>query len=160
MNKKVLTAVVLLCVSGAAFSQRQKTAQPAKAVAAQLERGRYLVDDVGQCGDCHTPRNEKGEFIKEQWLAGSPLMFTPSVPIPDWTPVAPGIAGLPGWETADAVSFLSTGTARNRGPARPPMPHYRLTKPDAEAVVAYLRSLRAPGATAADTSAGSAAAAR
>ena len=56
-------------------------------------------------------------------------------------PKAPNIAGLPGWETADAVKFLMTGTAFNGLPARPPVPQYRMNKQDAEAVVAYLGSL-------------------
>jgi len=28
--------------------------------AAKVERGKYLVENVGMCGDCHTPRNERG----------------------------------------------------------------------------------------------------
>jgi len=36
------------------------------AKAAVIARGKYLVEDSGQCQDCHTPRNEKGEFVKEK----------------------------------------------------------------------------------------------
>ncbi len=38
----------------------------------KLERGRYLVEQVALCGDCHTPHNEKGEPIREKLLQGAP----------------------------------------------------------------------------------------
>jgi len=37
---------------------------------AQIEHGRYLVECIGMCGDCHSPRNDKGEFDRSQWLQG------------------------------------------------------------------------------------------
>jgi mono/diheme cytochrome c family protein len=107
----------------------------------KVERGRYLVQGVAGCGDCHTPTNEKGEPLTGKDLKGAPLMFKPTVPVPNWADKAPNIAGLPGWEDAAAVKFLMTGIAYNGLGPRPPMPSYRMNKEDAEAVVAYLRSL-------------------
>jgi mono/diheme cytochrome c family protein len=107
-------------------------------------RGKYLVDRVGMCADCHSPRNERGEFLKDRWLWGSPLDFKPEHPIPGWAPVAPPIAGLPGWTEEQAVRFLTTGKDRDGRAAGPPMPQYRLSKGDAEAVVAHLMSLTPP----------------
>jgi Cytochrome c len=106
-----------------------------------LARGKYLVDQVGMCGDCHSPRDEKGEFIKEKYLKGAVLIFKPIVPMPVWADKSPNIVGLPGWEDAAAVKFLMTGIAYNDLPGRPPMPQYRFNKQDATAIVAYLRSL-------------------
>jgi len=37
---------------------------------------------------------------------------------------------------------LETGELDNRTPPQPPMPPFRMTRDDAEAVVAYLKSLR------------------
>jgi len=34
----------------------------------QLTRGKYLVERVGMCADCHSPGNERGEFIRARWL--------------------------------------------------------------------------------------------
>jgi mono/diheme cytochrome c family protein len=110
--------------------------------ASKVEQGRYLVEQVALCGDCHTPHNEKGEPIREKLLQGSPLPFKPSIPMPVWADKAPNIAGLPGWEDKDAIKFLMTGLAYNDLPGRPPMPQYRLKQEDAEAMVAYLRSLK------------------
>lgn len=108
----------------------------------QLRRGRYLVDGVGVCGDCHTPRNERGEPDRAAELQGAPIDFRPVHPMPQWAEYAPRIAGLPGMSHQDAVRLFETGDLNGRQ-MRPPMPPYRLNHEDAEAVVAYLRSLKA-----------------
>jgi mono/diheme cytochrome c family protein len=118
-----------------------QTPQKKTASAALVSRGKYLVEDTGKCGDCHTPFSEKGEPIKEQWLQGATLAFKPTVPMPVWADKSPSIAGLPGWEKDAAIKFMMTGIASNGLPARPPMPQYRFNLQDAEAVVAYLKSL-------------------
>jgi hypothetical protein len=108
----------------------------------QIAHGEYLVKTIGQCGDCHTPMNEKGEFIEGKWLQGKKLEFAPTVPMPVWTDTSPNIAGLPDWNHEKAVQFFMTGLAPNGQPARPPMPQYKMNRSDAEAVVAYLESLK------------------
>ena len=108
----------------------------------QIAHGEYLVKAIGQCGDCHTPMNEKGEFIPGKWLQGKKLDFAPTVPMPVWADTSPNIAGLPGWDHEKAVQFFMTGLAPNGQPARPPMPAYKMNGADAEAVVAYLQSLK------------------
>lgn len=109
--------------------------------AQRLARGKYLVENVGMCADCHAPRNEKGEFDQARWLQGSPLAFAPTVPMPAWANVAPAIAGLPGLNEADAVKFLETGVLPGGRQPRPPMPAFRMSHEDAGAVVLYLKSL-------------------
>jgi mono/diheme cytochrome c family protein len=111
------------------------------AAAAKIARGKYLVENVGLCGDCHTPRDERGTPIADKQLQGAPIGFKPTVPIPVWADKAPRIAGLPGWDNAAAIKFMMTGIAYNGMPSNPPMPPYRFNKQDAEAVVAYLKSL-------------------
>ncbi len=108
----------------------------------QVARGEYLVKGIGQCGDCHTPFNMTGGFVMDKWLQGKKLEFAPLVPIPIWADTAPNIAGLPGWDTQKAVQFFMTGLAPNGQPSRPPMPAYHMNRADAEAVVAYLKSLK------------------
>lgn len=106
-----------------------------------IAKGKYLVDDVGQCADCHSPRNEEGEYVREKWLRGAPIFFKPTVPVPVWAEFAPPIAGLPGWTDEQAIRFLTTGETPAGGPARIPMPAFRFNREDAVAVAAYLRSL-------------------
>jgi mono/diheme cytochrome c family protein len=115
-------------------------AETAPAPAALLERGRYLVEGVGLCADCHTPRNEKGEFVTAHWLRGAPIGFAPAMPMP-WAPVAPPIAGLPSMTAEQAVAFLMQGKRPDGTMPRPPMPPYRLNEEDARAMVAYLKSI-------------------
>jgi mono/diheme cytochrome c family protein len=131
-----VTAAVMCLASILAGQQKSHTGSGAK-----IARGKYLVESIGMCGDCHTPRNEKGEFVKEQWLQGTTLDFKPTVPMPVWAEKSVNIAGLPGWEKDAAIRFFMTGVGSNGLPPRPPMPQYRFSQADAEAVVAYLQSL-------------------
>jgi mono/diheme cytochrome c family protein len=130
--------ITLFVLSVIAITAASPAPSPSK-----LERGKYLVDQVAMCGDCHTPRNEKGEPVIEKYLKGTPLSFKPIVPIPGWADKSPNIAGLPGWGEKDAIKFLMTGLAYNDLPGRPPMPQYRFNQEDATAIVAYLQSLGA-----------------
>ncbi|MFZ0761188.1 MAG: c-type cytochrome [Candidatus Sulfotelmatobacter sp.] len=118
--------------------------RPRGVSSALIAHGKYLVERVGLCGDCHTPHDDKGEPIQGQWLQGAPIPFKPIVPMPVWAYKSPAIAGLPRWEKEAAIRFFMTGIADSGLPARPPMPQYRFNQPDAEAIVAYLKSL-APG---------------
>ena len=45
----------------------------------QLKRGDYIVNQVGLCIDCHSPRDEKGALLKDRQLRGSPIGFAPTV---------------------------------------------------------------------------------
>lgn len=132
-------AVGMVCLVFAlpGFAQTGKPASKA-----QIAHGEYLVKGVGECSDCHTPMNEKGEPISGKWLQGSKLTFGPLAPMPAWAGTAPGIAGLPGWTTQQAVHLLMTGLDRSGRRLRPPMPQFRMNHSDAEAVVAYLKSLK------------------
>jgi mono/diheme cytochrome c family protein len=137
LTKTIFAVIVAVLCLGTMLTAQQKSHAGTSAKAA---RGKYLVESIGMCGDCHTPRNEKGEFVKEQWLQGTTLDFKPTVSMPVWDKSV-NIAGLPGWDKDAAIKFFMTGTAYNGLPARPPMPQYRYTQQDAEAIVAYLQSL-------------------
>jgi mono/diheme cytochrome c family protein len=107
---------------------------PAPAVAdapvGLVARGDYLVGDAGQCRDCHGSNLQGGPAPKGP----------PGVP---WATNAPKIAGLPMFQNdADAVQFLRTAVLPTGHNALPPMPHYNFHREDAEAIVAYLRSLK------------------
>lgn len=132
-----LTVFILLGTMTLTAAEKQT------APAAKIAHGKYLVERVGMCSDCHTPRDDKGEPIREKWLQGAVLPIKPIGPMPVWAGESADIAGLPGWSTEEAIRFFMTGIARNGLPARPPMPTYRFNQSDAEAVVAYLKSLAA-----------------
>ena len=118
-------------------------AQPpaAPATDAQIERGKYLVEHVAMCAECHTPKTDKGEYDRTAWLQGDVLDYKPVHPMP-FAAVAPPIAGMPGFTDEKALYFLETGIDLTGKLAMPPMPPYRFKHEDAVAVLAYLRSLK------------------
>ncbi len=125
-----------------AASKDAKPATESTSNAALIARGKYLVTGAGQCGDCHTPMDKKGQPIKSQALQGAPIMFKPTVPVPGWTDMSMPLVGLPTMASdEDAISFFTTGKHLNGKSAAPPMPQFRFNKKDAEAIVAYLKSL-------------------
>lgn len=145
MKKSFVIAGVVAGLTIAFFSIGWASPNSAKATQAEIKRGEYLVKGIGQCADCHTPFTPTGGFVMDKWLQGKKLEFAPLVPIPIWAPASPNIAGLEGWDTEKAVQFLMTGLTPNGQPARPPMPQYKMNRADAEAVVAYLKSLKPTG---------------
>ena len=46
----------------------------------KVARGKYLVDEVARCGDCHTPKLQDGSFVKSATLRGTQLNFAAAVP--------------------------------------------------------------------------------
>jgi len=137
----LLTFAALPATEPATTKSSARTHDPAL-----VRRGDYLVNQVGLCTDCHSPRDEHGAFLKGKHLLGAQIPFAPTVPMPAWAVAAPPIAGLPaGWTEDAATHFLMTGERPfNMPPVRPPMPPFRLSQDDAQAVVAYLQSLAAP----------------
>ena len=127
----------LLLTASVAAAQGQPAANRAKLIA----HGKYLVTRVAGCTDCHSPHNERGEEIAGRELQGAPLNFQPIHPVPGWVAAAPPIAGLEGWAESHAIHFLMTGLDRSNKHPGPPMPPYCLSRRDAEAVVAYLKSM-------------------
>ena len=117
----------------------------AEAAQSPVDRGRYIVTSVGTCGDCHSPMDAAGQVPPGRALTGAQLPFAPTVPMPVWQAIAPPIAGGPvGWTDAQLTAFLQTGKKPDGTMARPPMPAFRLNAEDAQAVAAYLKTLR-PG---------------
>ena len=111
----------------------------------QIERGRYLVT-IGGCTDCHTPGHFLGKPDMTRMLGGSEVGFEiPGLGVfygPNLTPDPE--TGLGKWSEADIVKAIQTGVrpdGRGLVPIMPWPAFAKLTKSDAEAVAAYLKSL-------------------
>ncbi|SMX22291.1 c-type cytochrome [Boseongicola aestuarii] len=66
------------------------------------ERGRYLVEAIGHCGECHTPRTVLGGLQNNRWMAGAPD--------PSGKGKVPGITPAQlDWSEADIAYYLETG---------------------------------------------------
>lgn len=106
---------------------------------AALNNGAYLVNALGHCGECHTPRNFLGGQKKDRWLAGGKL---PEGRVPNLTPTR-----LKRWNDAQLTEFLRSGaTPEGDAPSDTMYEVIRnttgqLTPSDVEALIAYLRSL-------------------
>jgi mono/diheme cytochrome c family protein len=128
------SSVLVLTLACAAFS------------ADKVARGKYLVEEVAKCQDCHTPRGPDGQLDKASWLKGAVLDFQPIQPVPGWHKASPdltsGGALFQRWGEKGLVEFLKTGKGPKGNPAGPPMPTYTMDGEDAAAMVAYLKSLK------------------
>jgi len=114
---------------------------------AQVERGRYLVEEVAKCPECHTPRNERGELKRDAWLRGARIWIRPVTPIANWADRAPALAGFPSLTEAEGERVLEKGIGPEGEELRPPMHIYHMNHADAQAIIAYLKSLpRGPAA--------------
>lgn len=111
-----------------------------------VARGKYLVNEVARCGDCHTPRGADGKPDAAKHLKGATLDFQPTGTIPGWHKTTPDITSTSRlwdrWKEEGLVKFLETGLNPRGHAADPPMPAYNLTHADAQAVVDYLKSLQ------------------
>jgi hypothetical protein len=138
----VLTCVLTLSATrilGSARSQPQKSAVSAQA--GSIQRGRYLVEEVAKCSECHTPRDARGQLDAARWLQGAPTWILPARPTTAWAYRAPALAGFPGYSDADGATILEQGKGPRGTNLLPPMHIYHMTHEDASAVIAYLRSL-------------------
>lgn len=115
-------------------------AQPA--TDSDREHGRYLVEQVAMCVQCHTPRDADGSLIRSKLFMGAPMPVSGPPWATQWAVVTPRIAGLPGYSEADAVRLLTQGIGRNGQPPMLPMPPFRMSERDAKDVYAYLSTLR------------------
>lgn len=139
---RLFTIALLLA---AADAGTPANAQPKEAKAtnqsAQIARGDYIVNGLVRCTRCHTPLTPSGERDKGRWLTGAPIYMQPTYKTSEWALVAPRIAGRPPGTDADFIRLMTTGIARTGEPPRMPMLRLRMTREDAEAVLAYLKSL-------------------
>jgi mono/diheme cytochrome c family protein len=108
-----------------------------------LERGAYLVNGIGNCGNCHSPQQPDGT-LSGPALSGGKALLAPGVVAysPNLTPDPE--TGLGGWTEQQIVTALREGHTPTGDVLRPPMPiaFYRgVSDRDARAIAVYLRSL-------------------
>ena len=119
-----------------------KRFEPVAERSASWNRGAYLTEALGHCGDCHTPRtmlqalDNRKKFsggMAEGWRAYNLSSDKQS--------------GVGNWTAEDMESYLKTGHSQNRGSAFGPMAQavhlsfQKLTDSDLKAIVEYVRSV-------------------
>lgn len=116
---------------------------PVNNAPADVNRGKYLVETLGHCGSCHTPR---GVAMQEKALNDADPAFLSGSELNDW-PV-PSIRSPQGWTTQDIIDYLGTGRnsfASVGGEMSNVVEHSMqfMTPGDLKAIAAYLQSLPA-----------------
>ncbi len=108
----------------------------------QLNLGAYIVQALGHCSECHTPRNSLGGPDASRFLGGGKLPEGKSTP--NITP-----ARLKNWGDAELKELLTSGMTPDGDMVSSSMAEVvedttsRMSARDLEAVVAYLRSVPA-----------------
>ena len=105
-------------------------------------RGRYLVEGPGHCGECHTARDFAGGLVLSEWLGGAAAP-TGEGRIPDITPVE-GKFGS--WSATDIAYYLESGFTPDYDSVGGEMVKVqenmaRLPASDREAIAAYLKAI-------------------
>jgi nicotinate dehydrogenase subunit B len=130
----------LLAVWNLLFN-RQNGVQTEPAHSAMWNRGRYLVDGLGHCSACHSPRNALGAArAGSAYLSGGTAEGWDA---PALTRIS--IGPIP-WSEADFYAYLRTGTSARHGTASGPMAPVieelkQLSDDDIRAMANYLGSL-------------------
>lgn len=108
-------------------------------LSAEVQRGRYLVEGLAHCGECHTPRGALGGLDRGAWLSGAPD--------PSGKGTIPGITPAKlGWSKAELVEYLTTGFTPDYDSAGGKMAEVvenlaQLPDSDRAAIAAYLVAL-------------------
>ena len=123
--------------------------QPVEApVAADLstpaKRGRYDVEVLGVCADCHTPRDDQGNQPPNMDFAGGTALTYGDRKVVYSANITPAVNGIPYYTEDLFVEALRTGKVRSR-PLDDMMPtHYfrNMTDQDLKDIFAYLKTLK------------------
>jgi mono/diheme cytochrome c family protein len=115
---------------------------PDPAKSAELNRGAYLVEGPGHCGECHSPRDAFGGIVATRRFAGG-RDAEGKAWVPNITPHADGLAA---WSAGDIAYLLKTGETRSYDSVGSTMAEVvggtaKLSDADRAAIAAYLKGL-------------------
>lgn len=133
MNQFSKLVLPVLLTAGAALAQQSML----------VERGKYLMESVVACGNCHFARGDKGQPLFDKGLSGGMLFDEPPfkayaaniTPDPD--------TGIGKWTDAQLAKAIREGVRPDKSVIGPPMPiefYRRFSDADLGAIIAYLRA--------------------
>ena len=109
----------------------------------KLARGKYLVEGLGHCGECHNHNNLAGASYWSGQYEGGQIegWYAPNI-------TADGKQGIGSWSEDSLAEFLKNGSAEGHGVALGPMMETindslkYLKDEDLHAIAAYLKSIK------------------
>jgi mono/diheme cytochrome c family protein len=142
MSRNALGMMMVAGLAAAAFPQ-----SPAFADDAQVARGHYLVTIAG-CSDCHTPGALLGSPDMKRYLGGSDVGFAiPGAGVfVGQNLTSDKATGLGKWTDSQIIAAFRTGKTPEGRELSPVMPYpalSHLSDEDAQAIVAFLKSIPA-----------------
>jgi mono/diheme cytochrome c family protein len=109
-----------------------------------LERGKYLVEGILTCGNCHTPRGPGGVLDTKRRHAGGPQVWdTPEYTVRPSNITPDKDTGIGRWSADQVKRAIQVGKRPNGVLMAPQMPYgfYKIfTRADLDAVVTYVRA--------------------
>lgn len=119
-----------------------------KGAESPAHRGEYLVVEQFNCTNCHTPRDAAGNMDKTRLFAGNVDALTAGDPsaggLVSPSNLTSDATGLKTWTDAEIKNAMLNGVHKDGTPLFSNMPYYELhnlSAGDADAIVAYLRTL-------------------
>jgi mono/diheme cytochrome c family protein len=131
-----------LMASWSAFFRPNDPFRPVVERSAQWNRGAYLVEAAGHCGECHTPRTLMQAMDSRRKFAGGQAEGWNAYNIS-----SDKLSGIGAWSSHDLAQYLAQGYAPGHGVASGPMAEVielstrRMTASDIAAMVAYLETV-------------------
>ena len=133
----------LMAIWGKLYNPNKRF-EPVEGQSPEWNRGAYMAEALGHCGECHTPRNllqalnNRKKFsggVAEGWRA--------------YNLTSDEQSGIGTWSAGDLEQYLKTGHSADRGSAFGPMAQavhlsfQKLTPSDVTAIVTYIKSIPA-----------------
>ncbi len=121
---------------------REGTIRANPVMSAAWNRGAYLVEGLGHCSDCHSPRNLLGGIEKSKDFTGAVIDGWFALDL-----TSDMVAGLGTWTVDDIATYLRTGAFRGRTTSLGPMAEVvrnstsHLTDADLRSMATYLKSI-------------------
>jgi mono/diheme cytochrome c family protein len=119
---------------------------PVRDGADQLTHGRYLVETVAGCGNCHTPHLADGSLDPSMAFAGAFVIEEPVFKAYARNITPDMETGIGSWTDDEIVNAIRNGQKRDGTFYGPPMSfgwYKRMSDTDVRAIVAYLRTVPA-----------------
>lgn len=139
--KRGVFALSIVLAAGGLLAHTTRIEADDDGLAERIERGRYLAHGVAMCVECHSPRDARGNLLRERLFTGGRIPFQSPYPGETWARNAPSLRNMAGYDEAQTIRLLGEGLSRRGDEPQKPMPQYRMSEEDARALYAYLKSL-------------------